>query len=332
MTLLFLVVFSINGYCANYKWFKGNTHAHTKLTNHGDATPEEVASWYHEHGYNFLVISEHNMFIDPKTVTLPSPLKQDFILIPGVEVTGNEDVHTTAFNVKKVIPWWFNSVEPWRILKFHVEGIIKAQGLAIANHPNYLYALNSSDLNKVKKLKLMELYNGHPGVNHHGDHEHVGVETMWDEVLSSGKLIYGVASDDAHYFHVTRSDLSGPGRGWVMVKSPSLDAESISKAMENGDFYASSGVTLSQVEHTSSNKYLVKVDQEKTVEFFGKTTLPLDVRIDFIGLNGKILKSVKNLEGKFNLDSIAKGYVRAKVTVHHLGEHYHAWTQPILKK
>src|ERR687897_712288 len=41
------------------RWFKGNTHTHT-VNSDGDSTPEEVVRWYREHGYNFLVLTDHN--------------------------------------------------------------------------------------------------------------------------------------------------------------------------------------------------------------------------------------------------------------------------------
>ena len=34
------------------EWFRGNTHAHTVLCGHADSSPEVVAKWYHDHGYN----------------------------------------------------------------------------------------------------------------------------------------------------------------------------------------------------------------------------------------------------------------------------------------
>lgn len=40
-------------------WWKGNTHTHTWWSD-GDRPPESVAAWYREHGYNFLVLSDHN--------------------------------------------------------------------------------------------------------------------------------------------------------------------------------------------------------------------------------------------------------------------------------
>jgi len=40
------------------RWFKGNTHTHT-LNSDGDSTPDEVVKWYREHGYHFLVLTDH---------------------------------------------------------------------------------------------------------------------------------------------------------------------------------------------------------------------------------------------------------------------------------
>lgn len=41
------------------RWWKGNTHTHTWWSD-GDSPAETAAAWYREHGYNFLVLSDHN--------------------------------------------------------------------------------------------------------------------------------------------------------------------------------------------------------------------------------------------------------------------------------
>jgi hypothetical protein len=41
------------------RWYKGNTHAHTRWDN-GDSLPEVVAGWYRDHGYAFVGLSDHN--------------------------------------------------------------------------------------------------------------------------------------------------------------------------------------------------------------------------------------------------------------------------------
>lgn len=45
------------------RWYKGNLHAHTFWSD-GKAFPEEAVAWYKSRGYNFLGLSDHNMFQD----------------------------------------------------------------------------------------------------------------------------------------------------------------------------------------------------------------------------------------------------------------------------
>ena len=42
------------------RWLKGNTHTHTTESD-GDSTPDVVTRWYRDHGYQFLVLSDHNV-------------------------------------------------------------------------------------------------------------------------------------------------------------------------------------------------------------------------------------------------------------------------------
>ncbi len=49
-------------------WYKGNTHTHSWFSD-GDSPPELVVTWYKEHGYHFLVMTDHNQVDDePKWV------------------------------------------------------------------------------------------------------------------------------------------------------------------------------------------------------------------------------------------------------------------------
>ena len=69
---------------AQVNWYKGNTHCHTTNSD-GDLPPRQVVRWYHDHGYNFIVITDHNILTDPRY--LDTDDRDDFILIPGVEVS-----------------------------------------------------------------------------------------------------------------------------------------------------------------------------------------------------------------------------------------------------
>ena len=46
---------------AEKRWYKGNTHTHT-LWSDGNDFPEMVVDWYRQRGYDFLALSDHNVF------------------------------------------------------------------------------------------------------------------------------------------------------------------------------------------------------------------------------------------------------------------------------
>lgn len=338
--LLFICLFALANSASADQWFKGNTHVHTKLCGHADSSPEVVAKWYHDHGYNFLILSEHNQFINPKDVKLPENKRQDFILIPGEEVTGKKTIHSTAMNINKIVPWSFNHKDKSAIIQNHVDGTRKAGGQVILNHPNFGYAVSVKDIHPVKHLYMFELFNGHPSVHNFGDHKHPSTEVMWDQLLTKGMLIYGVSSDDAHHFQKLSSKLSNPGRGWVMVKAPKLDADEITKAMLRGDFYSSSGVFLKTYNRLPGT-YTIEIDDKKTEEAISSSKLSgrhvakgkSGYKIDFIGLNGKSLKATEGLKGSYNIKK-SDPYLRLKVTFTSKRkeggfEEYYAWGQPV---
>ena len=54
------LAFVVTSYGSELHWFKGNTHTHS-LWSDGDDFPEMIADWYAERGYDFLVLSDHNV-------------------------------------------------------------------------------------------------------------------------------------------------------------------------------------------------------------------------------------------------------------------------------
>jgi len=322
-------------------WYRGNTHTHTTRSD-GDAEPEFVAKWYHDRDYNFLIITDHNKFIAPETVKLPENKRDDFILIPGEEISGNRTIHTTAMGIDQVAQWKYGNSDRSKIVQFQVDEAIKAGGTPILNHPNFHYAVSATNILPVKNLHLFELFNGHPSVHNHGDQNHPSTEEMWDYLLTEGMRIFAVAADDAHHYDVLAPNKANPGRGWVMVQAATLDEDEIIDAMLAGDFYASTGVFLESCEMRSAT-YAVEVDARRTKQELA--CLPSSsgkyvengtegFRIEFIGPNGDVLETVSGEQAQFSFDA-SLPYVRAKVTYtrKHPGgsgfEEYYAWGQPV---
>ncbi len=325
-------------------WYKGNTHTHTELCGHADSSPEAVARWYLERDYNFLVLSEHNIYIDPADVKLPADAREDFILVAGEEISGNEVIHTTGFNIDSLVDWTHNSEHKHEIIQSHVDGTIEAGGLAILNHPNFHYAVTADDMLPVDHLHFFELHNGHPAVRNEGDADHPSTEELWDELLTRGMLIYAVSSDDAHEFKTWSDDVSNPGRGWIMVRSEELTPDALDAAMRAGDFYATSGVMLRRLSF-GGGVYRVAVDEGATQRALasphvrGRIDRGVDVGelalgwlIEWVGPHGEVLASSTGASGEFRLEG-GVAYVRCRVSFVRRSERgverFVAWTQPV---
>lgn len=321
------------------KWYRGNTHAHTILSGHGDSAPEVVTKWYIDHGYHFLVLSEHNRFIDPHKVKLPKNVRKNFILIPGVEITGQKFVHATAMNVSAVIPWDYSKLSPSEMIQKFIKSTESEGGEMILNHPNWQWAVSLDEMTKVADLKMFELFNGHPSANNFGNGHLPSTEEMWDALLTSGQKIYGVSSDDSHMFKKRSKKLTNPGRGWVMVNAPTLEAKSITDAMARGDFYSSNGVFLKELV-VKDDFLFVNVDFKRTLQEVSRKWItgndpgkyPLGFTIEFIGPGkNNVIQTSTGPEASFKLRKDLS-YIRAKIiyVTKALGkkEAFYAWTNP----
>jgi hypothetical protein len=298
------------------RWYKGNTHTHT-INSDGDSTPDEVVRWYREHGYNFLVLSDHNFLTEVEGLNAVFGAANKFILIKGEEVTDKfqeKPIHINGLNLKQTVePQHGASVAS--VIQNNVNAIRGFEGVPHVNHPNFHWAIGANDLKSVKNLRLFEIYNGHPQVNNLGGGGMPGLEAMWDDILSDGMNLYGIAVDDAHNFKTPGDRTKAtPGHGWVMVRAASLSAGEIMRALESGDFYASTGVTL--------RDYSAGKDEIK-IEIVAETQSKYIVQ--FIGRSGKVLKEVTTNPAIYSFKG-DEFYVRAKV-IESNGKT--AWTQPV---
>lgn len=301
------------------RWYKGNTHTHT-LNSDGDSTPDQVVRWYREHGYQFLVLTDHNFVTSVDGLNALHGADEQFLVIPGEEVTdrfGEKSIHVNGLNLAKLVePQGGTSVAD--TIQRDVDAIVKERGVPHVNHPNFGWAITVEDLKQIRNYKLLEIYNGHPLVNNDGGGGRPSVEAVWDVLLSSGIRVYGIAVDDAHHFKRPEDrEASRPGRGWVVVRAGSLSAPALLAAMERGDFYASTGVELKDIRVSAA---------ELTIEVRLRGDTRQTTR--FIGRDGKILQESGTSPAvyKFRGDEL---YVRARIAD---SNGYSAWTQPVFPK
>ena len=337
-------------------WYKGNTHTHSTYSD-GDTDVRKIIQWYHDNGYNFLFLTDHNYPLSVDSLKVPGANRPDFIWIAGNELSDYFSIHTSALFTTGVIPTGnylkdegvsnadFLAMPNVRagILANHVKRTLAAGGIPILNHPNFSVGIQIADILPVKELKHIELFNGHPQVFNWGKENHSPVEVKWDSILIQGHLMYGVASDDLHALQKKGWDYANPGRGWTMVNAKSLTAENILKGIQAGDCYASTGVFLKDY-CVDKNVISVVVDDKATLNELnvGRGYPRKDLKglspgfkIEFLGYNGKVLKSVQSLKAKYKMKPDDQ-YVRVRISynIEQGGnfDTYYAWTQPVEAK
>jgi hypothetical protein len=298
------------------RWYKGNTHTHT-INQGGDSTPDEVVRWYREHGYQFLVLTDHNLLTRVDGLNSIYGLHEQFLVVQGEEVTsrsGDKPVHINGLDVQRVVKAHEGGTVG-ETLQGNIDGIRAASGVPHINHPNFGWGLTPQDLQQARNYRLFEIHNGHPTVNNLGGGGVPGMEEVWDRLLSTGKTVYGMAVDDAHVFKQPGNpSVSGPGRAWVHVRAPRLEPRALMDALERGDFYASTGVVLEDVRATAKD-VSIRVKVEGVTKH----------RIQFIGRGGAVLREATEPIATYEFTG-SEGYVRAKI-IDSNGRV--AWVQPV---
>ena len=302
---------------AQPRWFKGNTHTHT-LNSDGDTAPDDVVRWYREHGYQFLVLSDHNVLTSVDGLNALTGADERFLVIRGEEITDRfqtKPIHINGLNLDSVVaPQGGGSV--LETIQRNVDAIRAANGVPHVNHPNFGWAISSDDLARVRNNKLFEIFNGHPQVNNVGGGGSPGLEQMWDTILTRGILLYGIAVDDAHHFkRPWDAESSRPGQGWIHVRAERLTPSAILEAMERGDFYASTGVVLTDYQATPASMTITV--RRRPFEKY---------HVQFIGQGGRVLWEAASSSATYRIRG-DEGYVRAKV---YDSNGRVAWAQPVM--
>ena len=267
----------------------------------------------------------------------------EFLIIQSEEITDrfeDKPLHMNATNIQKHIhPKGGNSVV--EVLQNNIDQVIEQREelntpmMVHINHPNFGWAITLEDMIALNNERFFEVYNGHPAVHNMGDSIHMSTERMWDLIniayLANDKpLMFGIATDDSHHYHVTGSQWSNAGRGWVMVQADSLQPDNLIEAMELGNFYASTGVELDKISHEERH-LSIEVKKEKDITY----------RISFIGCQKgqtepEELMAIDGHKASFELTEDLL-FVRCKITSSKLQAnpiedilYEAAWTQPVV--
>jgi hypothetical protein len=317
-------------------YLKVELHIHTARSGDSHTPPEQVVAFYAAHGFDAIVITDHNV------VTL-TPGRGRMLVLPGIELTHNPVdciprperrkclIHMNGLFVKTPVPAPLpvprrTSRQRIDLYRRYALAIRRLGGLVQLNHPNFQWTANAEIIITLAKegLHLMEIANQGMRESNPGDATHPSVEALWDQALAAGVKIYGTATDDAHHYadvasaRLTHRDVYPGNLGWIMVHAR-RNARSLRAAIDRGDFYASTGVTLARLATTPTTL---------EVEAAGNGRY----RIECITTGGVVAQTIIGTAASCARDP--EGTVRARLTRLDgpSGQPAaQAWTQPVWK-
>ena len=223
-------------------WLKGNIHSHSVFSD-GSLTPEQMKDAYVHHGYDFLAVTDHDIYTDTRKLT-----DARFTMIQGYELwasaTNDHDIHVHFL--------WADQIEgisdkqvlrlPQRTGKVSMAFCynMKEKGAYIMlNHPHWSM-LNSSEVEDENPFDAVEVINhGTQWLENTGDGS-----VFWSEMLYRGCKLWGGGGDDNHNHSDLDSMYSDSFGGFTVVKASDRSPQAIMKAMKEGSFYTSTGPSI----------------------------------------------------------------------------------------
>ena len=269
-------------------WQRANLHAHGRawggLTS-GEQSDAAVASRYRALGYAVAGVSDYQRIAAFHGAdTLP-------IYEHGFNIG---KVHQLAIGARSVD--WFD-FPLWQTLnnqQYVIDRIKRQADLVSLNHPSSRDAYEVSAMRALTGYDLVEIVNGP-----------FTAEDVWDAALSSGHAVWAVANDDTH-------DLNDPRRtaaGWNMIDAASASTEDIVGALRAGRFYAVLRTGAMDSANITTLSSLSVHDSTLTVRLEGAPST-----ISFIGQDGAVRRSLKNVTTASYTMTAADTYVRTVVT------------------
>ena len=300
------------------RFLKGQLHAHTDGSGDSDTPAAEAAAWYAEHGFDFVVFTDHNTITETRA---PGGM----LVIRGVELTQNlrrcepapEPGDACLLHVNALFTGETTgriSLDPSTSLARielyggAVDRAIALGGIAQLNHPNFQHGADLEVLVALaaRGLTLVEIENRAVDSGNEGDARHESTEALWDAALRRGARVLGTATDDAHHYGDAaaaraRGETAYTGdRGFVMVRAEK-NAAAIRAAIVAGDFHGSTGIQLDRLDLTAET-VVVEVRP-------ADTPATIEILVD-----GKVVESARGASLRFDPRKATGKYLRVRVT------------------
>ena len=210
------------------RWLRGNLHAHTTRSD-GRLEPQALIDAYAVRGYDFLAVSDHDIFTGPDAYAAWDG--RGMALLPANEIS-RDGVHLLHIDGDR-------RIEPEADRQKALDRVAATAGFIVVNHPNWYPDFNhcpQASLEAWRGYAGIEIFNG---VIQRLEGSPYALD-RWDRLLSTGRRIWGFVHDDAH--------LTGDiAQGWNQVAADERTPAGIVAALRAGRFYGSTGVRIDAI-------------------------------------------------------------------------------------
>ena len=250
-------------------FYKANLHCHTTGSD-GKKSPEEVRELYRSMGYSVVAYTDHDVFFDRSELRTP-----DFLPLNGIEVEfyaprtpeslkkigcvhlclialEEDNLLTPLYHRTKYVKYneeearrkmRFDEAEPdfergWGTEEINAAiALAKKKGFFVTyNHPEWSFE-DETRLVQYRGLDAIEIFNSGSVALGYGDN----TPAHYRALARHGIRLYPIAADDNHNPRPLGDRRSDCGLGWVQIKAEKLEYRTVTRALQNGDFYASTG-------------------------------------------------------------------------------------------
>jgi len=291
--------FPVNGI-----WLKGNIHSHSTVTD-GLFSPEELAKGYRDHGYDFLSVTDHNIWVSHDALA-----KDGFFLLAGlehdIEYSPDKCTHIVGLSSAK------KTGTDYPCKRYSAEELTDQQMVDMMRKDGQFVSLAHPVWSRMEPEEILNLEGIHAIEVFNNGTEHLchggNAEIWWDMLLRHGKRVFATAVDDVH----GADDLFG---GWIWVKVAERSKRAIMDALFSGKFYASNGPEIYDF-GTDGDQVYVSCSDCREIHF---VTYPPRGKSVFAEEGDYLREAAHSLTGR-------EAYVRV-VCVDHNGKS--AWSNPI---
>ena len=224
-------------------FLKGNLHAHSTVSD-GRLTPSLLASCYKDQGYDFIAITDHNVFSSYGQLEgLPIIAGMELSILWGgrrlrkahhLLVLGEGSAYHHLERI--AFPHFTDADVDFLAQTQKTIDFLKEHGYTVVyNHP-FWSRTTDYDILPLRGLDMIEVYN-------HGSEllcDDGYDKASWHKFLDCGVHINAIATDDNHNWP-PHDDSFG---GWIMVNSTSKDPQVILSNIVEGRFYSSTGAEI----------------------------------------------------------------------------------------